>query len=79
MGLGVSLVECKNSSSCRTLGHEYAMVSFVSVVEFSWLVRLYGSDMWFVVRICGRWSRWHLLYIDTIVVTVSYDQLVVAG
>ena len=77
VGPGVSPVGCKNSSNYCALGHEHAMVSFVSFVEFSLVDD--GSDMWFVVRRCERCSRWHLLYIDTIVVTVSYDQLVVAG
>ena len=46
-------------------------------------VLVVDSVVWFgdvvVVRICGRWSRWYLLYIDTNVVSISYDQLVVAG
>ena len=79
VGPGVSPAGCKNSSNCRALGHEHAIVSFAPGRR----VLIVGSVIWFgdvvVVRICGRWSRWYLLYIDTNVVLVSYDQLVVAG
>ena len=68
-----------NSSNCHALSHEHAIVS----VAPGRRVLVVDSVVWFgdvvVVRICGRWSRWYLLYIDTNVVSISYDRLVVAG
>ena len=79
VGPGVSPAGCINSSNYRALGHEHAIVS----VAPGRRVLVVDSVVWFgdvvVVRICGTWSRWYLLYIDTNVVSVSYDQLVVVG
>ena len=57
VGLGVSPAGCINSSNCRALSHEHAIVSFApgcrvlvvgSVVWFGYVVC--GSDMWEVVE-----------------------------